>query len=390
MIEHFVFKRRLLASVRVAAMAIAALCGHGLHAQTPRAQELHAQQEWGDGPSFARPNSSPPINTGFLFIEGRYIPAPYVIEQDRESIRINGEVLREDEFDLSGYEEDIASRGGWPATGMMRMRRGMRRFGSSMRSRENSVMLPLQALSMELSNVRMGAVIVLFKQTQPLVLDATREGHELLQALCSVSTDPGESTSAPATLEAEFARQSWQRLVSEFEPTTEFLERASAIVNDQEAVFAENAAGIQASLWRERISFPLTIFAIVVVVLAFGHLLSNAPQLAGATGEPKSMQHARRVIVQSLVFVGLLSAVDLVWTLMAYQAGSMRELNPLGSGLIGDPSRLVMFKVSVTAAAIGLLYWLHQVPLAQRASWWCCLILTLLTARWLTFQSMFL
>ena len=73
-----------------------------------------------------------------------------------------------------------------------------------------------------------------------------------------------------------------------------------------------------------------------------------------------------------------------------YQAGSMRELNPLGSGLIADATQLITFKVAVTSLAIALLYWLHQSPLAQRASWWCCLILTLLTARWLTFQSMFM
>jgi hypothetical protein len=99
----------------------------------------------------------------------------------------------------------------------------------------------------------------------------------------------------------------------------------------------------------------------------------------------------QRTIVRTLVLIGLLSTVDLVWTLLASgQPGAMLELNPLGRGLTRDPVRLVAFKSTVTAISIALLYWLQQRPLAQRVAWWTCLVLTLMTARWLTFQSLFL
>jgi hypothetical protein len=85
-----------------------------------------------------------------------------------------------------------------------------------------------------------------------------------------------------------------------------------------------------------------------------------------------------------------LSAVDLAWTVLVSQAGAMRELNPIGSQMIGDPLQLVAFKVLVTTAAVGLLYFCRQIPLARQASWWSCLVLTLVAARWLVFNSMFI
>lgn len=89
------------------------------------------------------------------------------------------------------------------------------------------------------------------------------------------------------------------------------------------------------------------------------------------------------------MFVSALSAMDLVWTIFASQTGAMSELNPLGSLLIHDPWVLFAVKLGVTSLSVGLLFMLRRQPLAQQASWWSCLLLTLLTARWLTFQSMF-
>ena len=134
-----------------------------------------------------------------------------------------------------------------------------------------------------------------------------------------------------------------------------------------------------------QISYPLTVFAMIAVVLGFGHLLSNRPVQNPESGDTTK---SRTVVVNSLLIVALLSIVDLIWTIAATNAGTMRELNPLGSHLIEDPVRLAFFKLSVSAISIGILYALHRTTMAQVASWWCCLLLTLLTARWVVFQSM--
>jgi hypothetical protein len=68
----------------------------------------------------------------------------------------------------------------------------------------------------------------------------------------------------------------------------------------------------------------------------------------------------------------------------------MREVNPIGSQMIGNPLQLVVFKVLVTIAAVGLLYFCRRAPLAWQASWWSCLVLTLVAARWLVFNSLFI
>jgi hypothetical protein len=65
-------------------------------------------------------------------------------------------------------------------------------------------------------------------------------------------------------------------------------------------------------------------------------------------------------------------------------------MNPIGHELIDNPLHLMAFKLLVTSTAIGLLYVCRRIPLAQQASWWSCLVLTLVTARWLIFNSMFL
>ena len=94
--------------------------------------------------------------------------------------------------------------------------------------------------------------------------------------------------------------------------------------------------------------------------------------------------------MKSLLIFALLSAVDLIWTLAAGATGAMRELNPIGNQIIHDPARLIAFKFAAVSVTIALLYSLHHRPIAQVASWWSCLVLTLLTARWLTFNSMFM
>ena len=99
---------------------------------------------------------------------------------------------------------------------------------------------------------------------------------------------------------------------------------------------------------------------------------------------------AKGVVGRSLAIVAALSLIDLVWTMAAAQNGTIRELNPLGSKMLDNPTQLFVFKFVATATAIALLYRLKKQPVAQMASWWSCLILTLLTARWLTFNSMFL
>ncbi|WDQ17761.1 DUF5658 family protein [Rhodopirellula sp. P2] len=123
--------------------------------------------------------------------------------------------------------------------------------------------------------------------------------------------------------------------------------------------------------------------------LCVGRLMAEASQLFSSSAEPTDTPSASKRFIISLVIIGLMSGIDLAWTLIAHQSGTMRELNPVGGRLIEDTYTLVAFKILVTSISISLLFYLRLQPLARKATWWCCLVLTLLTARWLTFQSLF-
>lgn len=309
-----------------------------------------AQAQTEPGRRGQRQSTSASSHQGFLFINGSYLPGPYEINCDGRILRINEAEFGEADFDLSQFQQES----------------------------EALSELPIESLAAALDSLKLGQVIALSSARPPLFLSGTHAGHHLLTALLTPGSAAGE---IPAYIAAEADRESWRMLVSGFRATPEFIDRATSCVTANNTVGVVDEDRSTALVWQNRIGFPLTLLAMFVVVLAFGHLLSNGPKQPVDRQDPRALADARRTIIQSLILIGLLSAVDLLWTLLAAQTGSMRELNPLGRGLIGNPLQLLLFKSTLTAASIGLLYWLHQQPLARLASWWCCLVLTLLTAR---------
>jgi hypothetical protein len=336
----------------------------------------------GGSPASSQDAQAAPMPDGYIFINGRYVTPPYEIRLTRKAISINGEEFGADAFDLSKYE---SPRRDSP--------RAMRMGAPIMKGRTRAESRPIQStrsrlvrFSRELDGATFGMLVVLYEHRAPLFLYPIRGGADLLKTL----TGSGSKDSARRWLSSESDRATWDHLVSEFQSTDGFTERATKDINRCEEAARAGDRIAQANLWGDRISYPLTVFAMAIVVLGFGHLLSNRPQLDESEAESADCSKRRRVVAKSLVIVALLSAVDLIWTMAAASSGSMRELNPLGSELIRNPSQLVLVKVTFTGVSIGILYWLHRLPFAQTASWWCCLLMTLLTARWVVFQSMFL
>ncbi|QEG39313.1 DUF5658 family protein [Roseimaritima ulvae] len=333
--------------------------------------------------------SDTPIESelGYLFVDGTYLPPPYKIEADyeQELIHINGTEYSADAFDLSGY----TNRGFG-----MRGERGSWRFGGRGPRRERGESSPafptsssLQALVREIGSLQHGGFVILQSERPPMVLWTGQNGHELLETLIATETEPRDTLAIPSSLESR-SKETWQELVDQFQATPAFLERATADVEKVHAAIDSNRIVANAVVWSERLSYPLTMFGLVLVVIAFGHLLINAQPMFFDVEEPKAMAHVKKATVVCLLMVGLMSAIDLTWTLLASQQGSMRELNPLGNQFISDASKLVLFKTVLTVTSLGLLFWFRHLPIARRASWWCCLVLTLLTARWLTFHSL--
>jgi hypothetical protein len=294
---------------------------------------------------------------GFVFLDGRYIAPPYAIEVTDAVINLNGHKLNATDLDLTPYAT-LPNREKW------------------------------EQLNYELKSYRIDAVIVLFRGRKPMILDQTGLGARLIRILAGSQLFRQEDDEILESPLSDSDQVTWARLVSEFQPSSEFLARAREHLARLEAVRRTNEIKVAQNIWVGRIEYPLTAFAMVVVALAFGHLMSTRPCLDAAltTVSPSP----RQSVFRSLLLVGALSVIDLVWTVVASDSVSMREMNPLGSQLIDEPLHLVAFKITTTTIVIGLLYRLHRFPIAQAASWWSCLVMALVAARWLTFGSMYL
>ena len=340
-----------------------------------------ARGEWG-----ASHDAAVKIEKGFLFVEGEFVAPPFEIRHDSDAILIGDRRISADEFMPEPERSFTPRRVGFDG-GRRFFGRGPRmRFGLDRRDWQPAT--PASRLIGQLRDLNTGLVCVLYKDEEPLFLEATGAGQDLVEQLLAREGDATAVNLAPAV--SEHGTASVHRLLTEMDRTPEFVDYATGRLKAFHSVQTENDRLVEASLLIDRLSFPLTVIAMVLVVLAFGHLLANSPTQMNDALDAESANRVRGVITKSLCFIGLLSIIDLVWTLAASQAGTMRELNPLGQSFIEDPFLLILFKATVTSLSIGLLYALHRFPIAQRAAWWCCLILTLLTARWLTFQSMFI
>lgn len=327
-------------------------------------------------------------NSGYLFLDGEYLAPPYRLEWSRDRIRVNEneyalpEIPKTDDTPSRPWghfmedEERNGERFRWPA--------GRRRPGR----RGGFANAPAQGTMEQLANLRQGAIVILESGSRPNVFWPSQRGHEILESLVSLGPESPAVIHLPKKGYSAEERDVCEKLILGFEPTPEFLERASESVASFNNLVEKNERDFSAVQWSQRILYPMTMLALVLVVLAMGHLMAIAQITFSPIAASETLMDSSKMVMRSLMIVGAMSAIDLIWTVMAHQGGAMRELNPIGSRLIAEPHLLVAFKVMVTATSIALLYYLRQQALARKATWWCCLVLTLLTARWLTFHSM--
>jgi hypothetical protein len=234
------------------------------------------------------------------------------------------------------------------------------------------------------------AQVVVALENQPLVLlSLPNDQIDLLRKLARLEAAAAvRPVGIGERLPTNLDRAVWDRWLAEFQPTPEFVARARERIELYERTEREAHAAAAATRRLNDWSYPLSLIGMVTAVLGFGHLLSHRPPVGARSLDIDNSPLALGVLTWSLVLVVLYSALDLTWTILAFQAGQMRELNPLGSHFIEDPIQLIAFKAGATAISVGLLFCLRKYCKAQLAAWWICLILTLLTARWLMMSPM--
>jgi len=348
---------------------------------------------------------------GFVFLDGEYVPPPYEIRHGENEVSINRQKLTCRPTrgfygsgggpDGRGFGPGGRGPGGGPNGDGLRGRGpsggggpgggGPGGFGGGRNSD------PWRFMVSEIVQQLAADSIVMSFADQPLVVfGSSGPTYDLLKALTSddKATDGDGKAVSPVSfldkLPDGFDPAVWDEWISSYEPPADLRKRAHTLVASYDANEREAMVAIAATKRLNAWAYPLTLGMMVVTVLALGHLLGGRPHAGKPTAGIDDSPAMLRALNWSLIFVVLLSLLDLTWTILVGQAGQMRELNPVGSHLIQDPRHLAGFKIGATLPSLGLLWLLRRHKRAQVAAWWICLILVFVAFRWVTVNSAYM
>lgn len=322
-------------------------------------EEMRPHQPQRDRPHRNQPRRDTshnlPVETGFVFINGVYLPPPYVVTTVDGAVMVNNQVL---------HQPSVRQPHGrnW----------GPREFSDGARE--------------IVSKLQQDLIIVAFPKQPMVVLEQGGSFSDFSDFLITNQDRDLAFQGLSELLSSQEQQDTWSQWPATFEPSSELAARLKIKVDRVNAIVAdarEKSSGVRRL---EAVSYPLSILGMVLAVLAIGHVLTFRPTI-----DITDTNHAQVIwaTLQSVALIVGLSGLDLAWTLLASQAGIMQELNPLGAKLIEKPIFLIAFKAAATLVAAGLLAALRNYRRAQLASWWLCLVCALVTCRWLVFNSMF-
>jgi hypothetical protein len=318
-----------------------------------------------------------PIHRGFVILDGQYLPPPYVVAQRGEDLLINGRPVA-----TEGFAEWPWGRGMGRGPGFrMGPRRGggrdMRLVASVERRLQNGGLL----LGLDRDNVR----FVSFGE----------DAVDIMEILISDDTNEAKVERLMGSSVRSVSSAQWAEFVENLKLTDKLVRRVRATAaqreqRTQEAMAAHQKAVTKATPRSEWMRYAITVTAMLLGVVALGSLLSHRPPGPFGWRELDRSPDAVSTVVRNVVLLVLLGLFDLASTVIARQAGGLWEINPLGHQLMESPAALAAFKLTALLASAAILLALRRYRGAQVASWWMCLVCTVLTFRWATFNSMFL
>lgn len=310
-----------------------------------------------DGPTEAKVNDK-----GFLFIDGEYIAPPYQIRHEGDDVTVNNRKLT-----CIPPPRDSGGRGF---------------FGP--RPGEGSLRYWVGYLQSQLDQ----NYVVLSFPDQPNVVFDTTSSYDLLKSFIAQGSRSVRQVSVRDQLPTAFDRKVWDKWIEGFVAPGDLEVRAAATARNFEESQRQALADIRAHRLLEQMAYPLTVSGMVMSVLAIGHLLGGRPHAGQSTLGTDASPQMIRALNWSIAFTVAFSLLDLTWTILALNTKAVSELNPIGSQFIHDPRNLAGFKVSVTFSCLALLWLLRKHKRAQVAAWWLCLVLTLVTCRWLLVDTL--
>lgn len=308
-----------------------------------------------------RDQVSHPINEGYVFINGVYLPPPYIVVQKREgALMINDQQVGE--FDSKTI-------------------RRSERFQTPPRFQS----IPGMGFGRLVQLLEAGALVSKFPDHSVRYFERVNGLSVIVDMITAPDRHSEKVRKSLKSLLPEAEISTWTRWILSYQPPKLLGDRLEVERLNVKRIVSETEGKLSASRWMNAMSYPLTLVGMGLVVWAAGHIMSFRPGSVGQS--PHAL--AGKFTVISVILILSLSTLDLVWTLLASRSGSMQELNPIGSRLIENPTMLIGFKFTASAIAASLLIGLRNHLSAQRAAWWLCLVCALLTCRWLVFNSMY-
>lgn len=312
------------------------------------------------------------VDSAIVFIDGVHIPCPLDISGDSQSGKawINGH-----EITIRAANANVGRN--FPAnTGnFRRVRRAKAGYGAvGNRFTNDHIVETLDNRHVMLAFGDAPAIFIAEFVFFSCLLDPDPNSDEYSELLDSA----GSEASRNALID-------W---LDQYVPSEAIIEEAREKMEYYRKIEDVNHSQISASATLTKMTYPMTMFGLIVGVYAFGHLMMTTPKTPGLFPEANLLELMSRATVISVALICAHAILDLSWTLLTSQAGQMREINPLGARFIDNPMALVAFKAVATLGACGLLVGLRHHRFAQTACWWMCLVCTILTFRWLIFSSM--
>lgn len=339
---------------------------------------------------------------GIVFIDGVYIPSPYQITATKDSVLVNDVAVKSlpdaEDWDANFGESEPRTRRGAGMAG----RRGEPRRNEQPRPQRGGGMFSQrqgqqgpQRIGAQRQAERLcqmltddGSVILAFAEN-PLVYVSK---GDVMYSLFAHFINGGSSEENQQTVLRSIPSLSTRSLVedwmNDYQPPASVIQQMQSEVDQIDSLMAADRKRSDAMVRMDTLAYPLTLIAMMLGVVALGHILKwTAHNIVSGQNGSISKQSIHGVEIALLLMAGM-SAVDLAWTILASQAGVMREVNPMAAGMIDSPLTLAVFKVIATSLGFGLLYALRTHKRGQEVTWWMCLVCVLVTFRWVLFDSM--
>lgn len=309
-------------------------------------------------------NKNEPIDSGVVLLNCRHVRPPYVVECRENAILING--LRFcSAMEGSGVDE---------ANGNASAAHANRLFCNYLKRK-----------------LRENALLISWSGNSPAVFFA-EEASEILEILTTAdATDVKMDRLLENTASSRLSPQQWIQLAVNFQAISSIFRQEPFVGNDV-IIEPEGSNEVLPPAYNDGRSWTYfaTIGGMCLAVFGFGTLFRFRPQRTGRWRDLNVSDKEVWLVVYAVAFLIVLNLFDLVCTLSAGRSAGFWEINPLGHHLAAVPILLIGFKIAMTLLAATILFRLRHYFGAQIASWWLCVLCTVLTLRWAVFNSFFM